>query len=478
MIGSLIAIFPALILWYSEAPADTEERLLRLEGVETRTHSIRSDVSFHQTKRRYSGLAILKKRWRLASGRTRFVLQLQIENRLLPVLLDGGLRSWDEGFDLPSDTLVHIDAELLVITAHPWPWTFGAHLLRQGYVSNGELNSLQAVNKPASPRKSPRERLIERLVHRYGGRQSLAIVLASTLGEEGLLNPALKELFRSTSLTHQMVVSGFQVTLLWLVCEKMFGAFLGLLPLFRVLIFRERLLLLISGSLVFLYVQMLDDDVPSSRAWLALALVFLSRLLGRSLHSIRALIVVAYALLLVFPASCFDLSYQLTFAALMGLQLGSGWGEGKIWIQKAIFCHLGPLLCTSAVLLLWTRTVFPTALFFNIFFGWIFSSLFICGGGAFLLAEEFLPSWGDRLGGMYLDWGETYLDILGQTSRFFLSFGLGPWEFSAVSSWILGLSLFLWMFRELLQQNSPEYADETDFGCYGAHLPAVAAENP
>jgi competence protein ComEC len=146
------------------------------------------------------------------------------------------------------------------------------------------------------------------------------------LGEDDEIDPATKEDFRRSGLSHLLAVSGENVTLLALLAAPLLGA-LGI-PL------RARLVWLLG--LIAVYVPVAGAGPSIQRAGVMGAVGVLATLGGRRASRLYALALAALVTLAVDPGVAADVGWQLSFAAVLGILLLSA------PLRRAIVARLGP----------------------------------------------------------------------------------------------------------------------------------------
>lgn len=131
------------------------------------------------------------------------------------------------------------------------------------------------------------------------------------LGEDREVDPATKEDFRRSGLSHLLAVSGQNVALLGLLAMPFLAA-LGM-PL------RARLVWILG--LIVVYVPLAGAGASILRAGIMGGLGILATLAGRRTSRLYALLVAAGVLLAVEPRIASDVGWQLSFAAVLGILL-------------------------------------------------------------------------------------------------------------------------------------------------------------
>ena len=146
-----------------------------------------------------------------------------------------------------------------------------------------------------------------------------AVAAALMTGDRGAIPVATMQAMRDAGLAHLLAISGLHVGLIagWLFFSVRF--FLALIPslALRAPIKKWAAGAALSGA--FAYMLLTGATVPTQRAFLMLALVMLAVILDRVAISFRLLAWAAVAVLLWAPESLLSVSFQMSFAAVVGL---------------------------------------------------------------------------------------------------------------------------------------------------------------
>jgi len=170
-------------------------------------------------------------------------------------------------------------------------------------------------------------RLVLRLRDTIGDRLDMvltgdtaAIAKAMVVGDQSAITDETRDLMAASGLAHIYSISGLHLSIVaggifWLVRlvlasipglvgwpVKKIAAIVGILAAF--------LYLLLAGGM---------DNVPAFRSTLMLALIFGAVLAGRQALTMRNVAIAALAIVLIDPSSIFRPSFQLSFAAVVGL---------------------------------------------------------------------------------------------------------------------------------------------------------------
>jgi len=220
------------------------------------------------------------------------------------------------------------------------------------------------------------------------------ILRAAVLGEESQLSERAQRVFRATGTTHLLVVSGFQIGLVFYLLQRTLRAIFS-----RMRSVVERVSAEIASSLLALmgvsfYVIIIGAELSILRAVIMLVTQLACEMSERELRpgvgNLMGLIIVNA----IWPLCLLEPSCQLTFAALYGLALSrkllqrSKVAETplelhsrlKLLLKQLTLEALAPWACTAPVVLFWFQTFSPVAPLVNLFAVPFFSYVCTAGG--------------------------------------------------------------------------------------------------
>lgn len=303
--------------------------------------------------------------------------------------------------DLPWRNIYHIqngdrlflrgDIKGVTKTMHPLSWQ--GWLWRQNI--SGEMR-VRFISKPLMRKFSLRTTSrgwIQRWVYeKFGDERGVNLVLSMALGYQDVLSPTLEGAFKRLGLTHLLVVSGYQVTLLYTVAVALLSKSMLFLP--RRLSAR-RIVGGIGLAVAFLYVVFIGSEFSGIRAMLAAACVGGGWIVGRQTGFMQRWGVALLLLEVFWPFCIFDMGVILTFAALWGIGIGAQGVKADSW-QAFVRVNLCVWSTTSLVIMLWQGSVSTLGLLINILLAapW---SIMNCTFGIVSLIVAMLPVPGSTL---------------------------------------------------------------------------------
>jgi competence protein ComEC len=130
------------------------------------------------------------------------------------------------------------------------------------------------------------------------------------LGVEAGIPQNVQDAFRQTGTSHIIVISGFNITIVAALFMLLFGKLLGI---------RRGFIAAVVG--IILYTVLVGANAAVVRAAILGILALLGHQLGRHQSGINSLAFVAAVMAVITPTVLWDVSFQLSFAATLGIML-------------------------------------------------------------------------------------------------------------------------------------------------------------
>jgi competence protein ComEC len=159
--------------------------------------------------------------------------------------------------------------------------------------------------------------------------QNGAVATAFLTGERTAIDEEMQTAFRDSSLAHLLSISGLHMVLAG------FGFFTALRIMFALVPnFAQRVpvkKLAAIGALIAsaAYLVISGAAIPTQRSFIMIALGFLAMLIDRPAISLRLVALAAMGILLLLPESLLDVSFQMSFAAVIGLVSAFEWWQSR-----------------------------------------------------------------------------------------------------------------------------------------------------
>jgi competence protein ComEC len=230
------------------------------------------------------------------------------------------LRHKPENFT--QGAIVQLIADLYPV---PFPVTpsgfdFRRQAFFQGISASGRILEILAIHH--SPDSSPLSKLRQKLNHALLSRlspHSAALAIAFITGERGYIPEFIRQDFINSGLAHLLAISGLHLGLLAGIVFFVLRRGLGLYPLLLEKYNIKKVAAGLSIPLVFFYLALSGWGLPAQRAFIMITIVMLAIIYDYQAISMRLVAFAATLILFIQPESLLNASFQLSFAAVIGL---------------------------------------------------------------------------------------------------------------------------------------------------------------
>ena len=216
-------------------------------------------------------------------------------------------------------------------------WLFYQQIGATGYVRKSSDNRRIAIGGFSIDklRQNTQEKLSVLRDLEFGG-----VINALIIGERSLISKHNWELFKSTNTTHLSVISGLHIGLI--------SGFVFLLSQFLwrrtqrcVLILPAQIFAAYFGLLsAFLYALIAGFSIPTGRAFIMAAVVFISLILRRHNNVWQLYGLALILVLLNNPLSIFSAGFWLSFYVVAVIIYGTKQHQNKLWLYRLIYLQL------------------------------------------------------------------------------------------------------------------------------------------
>ncbi len=148
------------------------------------------------------------------------------------------------------------------------------------------------------------------LVYSYLPDPEAGLLAGILLGAQAGIPAGLQEAFRQTGTSHIIVISGFNITIIAGMFTLVFGRLLG-----------RYKGAIVSAVGIILYTLLVGANAAVVRAAILGLLTLLGHLIGRRQAGLNSLTFVAGVMAILTPTVLWDVSFQLSFAATLGIML-------------------------------------------------------------------------------------------------------------------------------------------------------------
>jgi competence protein ComEC len=189
-----------------------------------------------------------------------------------------------------------------------WKWDLSeAKILHHAEISNSEQWFL-----------SIREKIRARILEILQGDEA-AIALAFLIGDQNQISKNLMNNIRNSGLAHLLSISGFHLALAGAIFFVAVRFLLSRSEYLAINFDLKKIAALISIFATYFYLKIAASPLPAQRAFLMVFFVLISLLLSEKINSKRAVMAGVLILVLANPFCVFNISFQLSFAAILTL---------------------------------------------------------------------------------------------------------------------------------------------------------------
>jgi competence protein ComEC len=189
----------------------------------------------------------------------------------------------------PVDACAHVDA-----VSRFWELRSVGQVMYCGFKSGSDTFKRKSSDKIQEVLPSPHSEL----------------VMGMVLGENRFkLVPTYNDILKTVGLVHVVVVSGYNISLVFTLLMRILGSQ-----------YKARNLI-VGLFCTFIYSGISGFGVPAVRAWLMGSIAVIFKFYGRPTQGIKVLIFSAIVILCIAPSQLFSVSFQLSFLATLGVMV-------------------------------------------------------------------------------------------------------------------------------------------------------------
>jgi competence protein ComEC len=224
-----------------------------------------------------------------------------------------------------------------------------------------------------------------------GGREG-ALMIAMMLGDRWLLPYDLTIDFRQTGLSHIIAISGLHVGFILLMLDKM----LNILPL-------SKKMAIIFKIVILWFYCILTGATPSVLRAVFMATVYLgAKFAGRRPDALNSLALAALGILVIRPSDFFDIGFQLSFSAVLGMillykKIKNSFGSLPEWLSSTLAVMLSAQLGVVPLIAYYFNMFSPVSIPANLVFVPL-SGFMVCFGFIVMSVGVVFPMLAEMIG--------------------------------------------------------------------------------
>jgi len=252
---------------------------------------------------------------------------------------------------------------------NPGAFDYAAYLRRTGIYAVTYISSLEKTGREAQPfylrlAQAAHADMVDTIQKALPPAES-SVLIPMLIGDKQTLPDEEKRAFTGAGVMHTLVVSGFNVA-------YVAGIFI---LLFRVVGFKRRHASLLTMPFLILYLMVTGYSPPALRATVMAFSIILSMSLNRDSLIYQSLALAAAVILIFDPQALFNASFQLSFAATIGIVylypfLMEPFGNFPRWFRDTVCAttavSLAAQLAVMPILACYFNRISPAGLISNI----------------------------------------------------------------------------------------------------------------
>lgn len=259
---------------------------------------------------------------------------------------------WRNSYGLGRGDEIVFTADFRRVKRDLNPFSYAGYLFRYGYHSQCRVRYLAVINKSEGYFFDRTRRAVREAVERIAGNnEQSGLFLSMTIGMRDVLSRDTEEVFKQTGLAHLLVVSGYQVTLVYIMFAGILTRLLLSVRGLHVFIGIDLAASLMALAAACIFILICGVEGSGMRALLASCFTFIARSTERGGGFLNCMLVSLLVLSLIWPGCILEPGVQLTFAALGGICIASFRQTGVLRVFVRV-CFLVSVL-TSVVVLCW-----------------------------------------------------------------------------------------------------------------------------
>lgn len=245
------------------------------------------------------------------------------------------------------------------------PFSYNAYLLRKSISKTCNVRYANIINhkEEISSAEKLNFKIRENIVNILGDNESSGLFLSMTIGVRNLLAQSTEDKFKKTGLTHLLVVSGYQVCLIYFTIMFLIKELTVVFKKLYYFFFLQYIykIIALSGSIFFVLVSGCDSS--SIRAGLAIIILNIANIFEKNNSFANSIILSFFIMHLMFPLCVLDPGVALSYAALVGIWLGS---FAKNKIKCFLMVSFYTYITTGIITLIWFNQISFISFLLNI----------------------------------------------------------------------------------------------------------------
>ncbi len=164
-----------------------------------------------------------------------------------------------------------------------------------------------------------RYKIAHQINSNFKNKDNAAILNALLLGIRDFIPKDLMENIRIAGLAHLLAISGLHLSLAGYIFFIFFRFILARIEIITLKFNIKKISAILAILSSFLYLLIAGAPIPALRAFFMILIVFLAIIFDKNTNPLRSLAFAALIILIINPSSIFEISFQMSFAAILAL---------------------------------------------------------------------------------------------------------------------------------------------------------------
>jgi len=206
------------------------------------------------------------------------------------------------------------------------------------------------------------------------------ILHALLVGDDTFLSEDISEAYKASGMVHLLVVSGSHVAFFVMFFTYIFSMFST----------DKKVIPFLLAGVIILYVYVTGSSVSVIRAGIGSILLLLSKFLGRKNDALTSLFFVGFLILFCNPMTIYSLSFQLSFAGVLGILIGyprlkKWFSRLPKWIGESMALTIAAQIFVTPILVCQFYTIYLSGVVSNLFAMSLSGVIMMLGFAAFFI---------------------------------------------------------------------------------------------
>jgi len=209
-----------------------------------------------------------------------------------------------------------------------------------------------------------REYIFDRIDSKLGNGERSGLLQSMAFGKRDVLSVSTEQAFKDAGLAHLLVVSGYQVVMVYHFIVAIAALISRLVMLCTGRAFVTKIGSFVALIFTGIFAVLTGLEGPTIRACLAIVATVIARKWERGGSMLHSILLSLLFIAAIWPGTYFEVGMQLTYSALLGICLGISKKRGSILLDYLAICFYTSVT-TSIIVAVWFERFSPMSFILN-----------------------------------------------------------------------------------------------------------------